>query len=141
MAVPGQVNAADGKASILVVDDQPGIRQLLCEVLQVGRWEVRAAANGREALEEIRRSSPLLAIIDLKMPGMNGLELLQEMRKRDFQGEAVILSAYSDTELLLQARELGVRYWMSKPFDLDEFQEMVTRAMHELEKRSGFLPS
>ena len=132
---------ANGKVSILVVDDQPGIRQLLYEVLQVGHWEVRLAANAREALEEIGQSPPLLAIIDLKMPCMNGLELLQEIKRQGFQGEVVVLSAYNDAELLSQARELGVKYWMVKPFDLDEFMELVVGTMRELEKRSGFLSS
>lgn len=140
MAVPGQVKVANGRPSILVVDDQPSIRQLLFEALHGDRWEVRLAASAREALEQINRDSPLLAIIDLRMPGMSGLELLQEMRKRDFQGEVVILSAYSDTDLLLRAQALGVRYWMVKPFDLDEFQDLVASAMRELEERSGLLP-
>lgn len=140
MAVPGQAKVANGRPSILVVDDQPSIRQLLFEALHGDRWEVRLAASAREALEQINRDSPLLAIIDLRMPGMSGLELLQEMRKRDFQGEVVILSAYSDTDLLLRAQALGVRYWMVKPFDLDEFQDLVASAMRELEERSGLLP-
>lgn len=140
MAVPGQVKAARARSTILIVDDQPAIRQLLVEVLEGDRWEVRLAASAREALEQIERCAPLLAIVDLRMPGMNGLELLQEMRKQDFRGEVVILSAYSDTDLLMRAQALGVRYWMVKPFDLDEFQNLVANAMRELEERSGLLP-
>ena len=127
------------KPVVLVVDDQPGIRELLFEVLQDERWEVRLAANAREALAEVAAKSPALAIIDLRLPGMNGLELLREMRRQQFRGQVVVLSAYSDTDLALEARALGAAYWLNKPFDLDELLGLVEELLGEAPKRSGLL--
>ncbi|MGB9919975.1 MAG: response regulator [Moorellales bacterium] len=125
-----------GKPVVLVVDDQPGIRELLFEVLQDARWEVRLAANAREALTEVATNPPALAIIDLRLPGMNGLELLREMRRRQFRGQVVVLSAYSDTDAALEAKNLGAAYWFSKPFDLDELVGAVEELLGEAPKRS-----
>ena len=130
--------AGRAKASILVVDDMPGIRELLHEVLTGEHWEVKLASTALEALEEVSTNSPGLAIIDVKMPGMNGLDLVREMRNRGFEGEVVMVSGYSDEDIREEARKQGIRHWVVKPFDLNDLHQLVARVMQEMEK--GGLP-
>jgi two-component system response regulator (stage 0 sporulation protein F) len=134
-----QVKAGAAKPAILVVDDQPAIRQLLFEALQDDRWEVRLASGAFEALQQVACDPPTLAIIDLRLPGMSGLELLREMRKLEYRGEVLVLSAYSDTDLLAEARALGASYWLTKPFDLDDLQSLVEEVMFGRQERSELL--
>jgi CheY-like chemotaxis protein len=81
---------------ILVVDDEEGIRLLYKEELEEEGYEVDLAAAGTEAIEKLKRAKPDLVILDLKMPGMGGLEVLERIREQDKELPVVISTAYGD---------------------------------------------
>jgi two-component system response regulator (stage 0 sporulation protein F) len=112
-------------AKILVVDDQLGVRRLLFETFKEDHHEVEMAANGAEALQLLNTFNPELILMDMKMPGMNGLETLGQIRAIDQQVGVIMMTAYGDTQNMEQAKELGILHYMGKPFDLFELREKV----------------
>jgi DNA-binding response OmpR family regulator len=81
---------------ILVVDDEEGIRQLYKEELEEEGYEVELAERGEEALEKISKAKPDLVILDLRMPGMGGLEVLERIREQDKDLPVIICTAYGE---------------------------------------------
>ncbi|MGI9862979.1 response regulator, partial [Moorella naiadis] len=77
----------------MVIDDQPGVRRLIAEALKVAGFTVTAATDGQEALEKIVLEEPSLVILDMKMPGMNGLDFLQELRRRFIALPVIVITA------------------------------------------------
>ena len=110
---------------ILVVDDQFGVRRLLFEAFQEDQHEVEMAANGKEALQLLISFEPDLILMDMKMPGMNGIETLRQIRDLDHRIDVIMMTAYGDTQNMEQAKDLGILYYMGKPFDLFELRERV----------------
>ena len=112
-------------AKILIVDDQLGVRRLLFETFREDHHEVQMAANGAEALQLLKTFEPNLILMDMKMPGMNGLETLGQIRALDRQVGVIMMTAYGDTQNMEQAKDLGILHYMGKPFDLFELRERV----------------
>ena len=113
-------------AKILVVDDQFGLRRLLFEIFQEDQHEVQMAENGAEALRLFISFQPDLILMDMKMPGMNGIETLRQIRALDRQVAVIMMTAYGDhPQNMEQAKDLGILYYMAKPFDLFELRERV----------------
>ncbi len=101
---------------MLVIDDDPDIRELLCTVLADEGWDARPAANGREGLALLERWEPDLIVLDLMMPVMDGWTFAQRMRER-WRIPIVVLSAA--TNVGTHAGRIGAVGVVSKPFDLD----------------------
>lgn len=112
-------------ASILIVDDQLGVRRLLYETFHEDKHEVVMAANGKDALKSLENFSPDLILMDMKMPGMNGIDTLRQIRSFNKVVSVIMMTAYGDAPSMEQARELGVLHYMSKPFDLFELRDHV----------------
>lgn len=112
-------------ANILVVDDQLGVRRLLYETFREEQYEVQMAANGKETLKILEDFSPDLILMDMKMPGMNGIDTLRQIRLFNKEVGVIMMTAYGDAQNMEQARELGVLHYMSKPFDLFELRDRV----------------
>ena len=110
---------------ILVVDDQFGVRSLLVEIFQEDQHEVETAENGAEALKLLISFQPDLILMDMKMPGMNGIETLEQIRDLGCQVDVIMISASWDNQNMEQAKDLGILCYMSKPFDLFELRERV----------------
>ncbi|AET70919.1 response regulator with CheY-like receiver, AAA-type ATPase, and DNA-binding domains [Desulfosporosinus orientis DSM 765] len=114
-----------GVAKILVVDDQLGVRRLLFETFREDQHEVEMAADGEEAVQLLNTFKPDLILMDMKMPGMNGIETLRQIRALDRQVGVIMMTAYGDAQNMEQAKELGILHYLSKPFDLFELRERV----------------
>ena len=112
-------------SKVLVVDDQLGVRRLLYETFREDQHEVEMAGNGKEALEILEKFDPDLILMDMKMPGMNGIDTLRQIRSFNKEVGVIMMTAYGDAQNMEQARELGVLYYMSKPFDLFEMRDRV----------------
>lgn len=112
---------------ILVVDDQYGVRRLLVETFRAEQHEAEMAANGVEALRLFTVFEPDLILMDLKMPGLNGIETLKKIRDLDSQVAVILMTAYyGDLKNMEKAKEdLGIHRYISKPFDLFEVREFV----------------
>ena len=108
---------------ILVVDDEEGIRQLYKEELEDEGYEVELAERGEEALEKISKAKPDAVILDLKMPGMGGLEVLERIRKQDKDLPVIICTAYGEykSDLTTWASDA----YIVKSADLTELKRVI----------------
>ena len=110
---------------VLIVDDQYGIRVLLYEVFGKEGYQTFQAANGKQALEIVGNESPDLVILDMKIPGMDGLEILKEIKKINKEIKVIMMTAYGELDMIKEATELGAVTHFTKPFDIDELRLAV----------------
>ena len=115
---------------ILIVDDQFGIRVLLQEVLQREGYAIFQAPNGPSALELVRTENPDLVLLDMKIPGMDGLEILRNIRKLELDTKVIMMTAYGELDLIQEAMEMGALAHFTKPFDIDELRQAVNAQLH-----------
>lgn len=112
---------------ILIVDDQYGIRILLNEVLQKVGYDIFQAANGVQALEIAKEHSPDLVLLDMKIPGMDGIEILKRMKEYDPTIAVIIMTAYGELDMIQRAKDLGAITHFAKPFDIDDIRNAVSK--------------
>ncbi|PLR67840.1 response regulator [Bacillus sp. UMB0893] len=112
---------------ILIVDDQYGIRILLNEVFQKAGYQTFQAANGFQALEIVDKQSPDLVLLDMKIPGMDGIEILKRMRVVEPDIRVIIMTAYGELDMIQEAKDLGALTHFAKPFDIDEIRDAVRK--------------
>lgn len=122
------------EARLLVVDDEPNIRELLATSLRFAGFEVGTAANGREALEQARRSRPDLVVLDVMMPDMDGFAVVRRMRGEGLTAPVVFLTARDATEDKVTGLTVGGDDYVAKPFSLEE---IVARIRAVLRRTSG----
>ena len=103
------------KQNILVVDDEPVARQSLTDILKLEGYIVSAVANGQAAVEHVRTHTVDLMIVDLKMPGMDGLEVIQVINQTSPETEIILLTAHASMESAVQALRLQIHDYLSKP--------------------------
>lgn len=103
------------KSNILVVDDEPVARQSLSDILKLEGYNVTAAPNGQAAVEYVRTHSVDLMIVDLRMPGMDGLEVVQVVNQVSPETEVILLTAFGSTESAIQALRLRIHDYLLKP--------------------------
>jgi len=103
------------KSNILVVDDEPVARQSLSEILRLEGYSVNSVPNGQAAVEYVRTHPVDLMIVDLRMPGMDGLEVVQVVNQVSPETEVVLLTAFGTTETAIQALRLRVHDYLLKP--------------------------
>ena len=117
------------KRRILVVDDEKNIRLTIQHSLLAADYEVETASDGREGLNKFREGKYDLIIMDLRMPLLNGIEMLREIRERDRHTAAVVITAYLTIDTLLEAFSLGVSDYIRKPFSPNDIRETVRRVL------------
>jgi len=110
---------------ILVVDDEPGIRHMLQLVLAEEGFEVETAGSVPEALEKLVPAPVDLAIVDLLLPGVNGLELAEAVRMLDPGTPVMLITAYGTVAFESITSHPAIDFYLHKPFDLDRFLELV----------------
>ena len=115
------------KEKILVVDDQFGIRILLNEVLQKEGYDTYQAANGLQALEILNDHVPDLVLLDMKIPGMDGIEILKRMKVLQPDIKVIIMTAYGELDMIQEAMDLGAITHFAKPFDIDDIRKAVAK--------------
>ncbi|MDD4170907.1 MAG: response regulator [Syntrophomonas sp.] len=120
------------RGTILIVDDQKGVRRLLEELFKKEGWEVRIAGDGLDAIDKVEEMVPDLILMDVKMPNMNGLEATQEIMLRNPGIPIIMMTAYGEIEVVKQALEAGVKRCISKPFDIVMLRDMVDKLMIEV---------
>lgn len=113
---------------VLVVDDDTDLRHSLAMIL-TPRFQVIEASNGKEALSLLSERKPALMLLDVSMPGMGGLEVLQEARAAAPTTIVVMLTSHQDTDLAIQALRLGAVEYVTKPFDADYIRDEVSRLL------------
>lgn len=119
--------------TLLVVDDEPDLLHSLRRYLEMLGQDVRTASNGEEALAIIRQEKIHIVLTDIKMPKMDGLTLLQEIRKYDFTIQVIMMTGYSTFHITLEALEYGAADYILKPFeDFEEILDVVDSAKKRL---------
>ena len=108
------------EARLLVVDDEPNIRELLSTSLRYAGFEVTAAANGREALDAAEEFQPDLAVLDVMLPDMDGFTVTRRLRAAGRHFPVVFLTARDGTEDKITGLTVGGDDYVTKPFSLDE---------------------
>ncbi|MFD2446803.1 response regulator [Bacillus sp. CGMCC 1.16607] len=123
--IKSKLGAIPLKEKILIVDDQFGIRILLNEVFQKEGYQTFQAANGVQALEIVKQHSPDLVLLDMKIPGMDGIEILKRMKVIDPDIRVIIMTAYGELDMIQEAKDLGALTHFAKPFDIDDIRAAV----------------
>jgi DNA-binding NtrC family response regulator len=119
------------KGKILVVDDELFVRDLLLEFLGREGFEVVAVESGERALETVQANAFQLALIDLKMPGISGLETLKEIRKISPLTQNIIMTGYPTIESSIEALRSGAYDYVVKPFKLSDLKASIDKAWQE----------
>ncbi|WP_018923195.1 response regulator [Salsuginibacillus kocurii] len=114
-------------SKVLIVDDQPGIRVLLQEILKKDGHKVLEAGTADTALALTRKEDPDLILLDMKIPGMNGIEILEVIREEKYSCPVIMMTAYEELNMLNKAEELGVVSHFPKPFDIEEMRQVVLK--------------
>jgi len=110
---------ADTGETVLVVDDEPLVRDLLVQFLSLRGYRAFGVKEGPEALSMVEQGPPDLILLDLIMPGMNGVEVLKALKEKDYAGAVIILTGTHDEEVLEEAWALQPQEVLSKPIDLE----------------------
>ena len=121
---------------ILIADDEDIIRQgikYLCDYESLGFTIVGEAANGEQAYLRSKELHPDVIFMDIRMPGMTGLEVIEKLNADNFQGKIVIVSSYTDFTYAKQAIRLGVEYYITKPIDEDELTDVLCTLKESLD--------
>jgi nitrogen regulation protein NR(I) len=114
--------------TILIVDDDKSIRYSLKRMME-DKYSIVTAQNGNEALDRVRESSPDLVIMDIKMPGRSGIEVLKEMKLIDPKSLVIIMTAYGTTETAIEAMKYGAYDYILKPFPILRMKGLVEKAL------------
>jgi len=125
--------SSDGneRPRILVVDDEQAVRDLLSKTLTMADYDVDSADDGPSAIEKMRAVEYDLLITDLKMPGMDGLSVIREARKLIADLRVIIITGYSTEASAIEAINLGVSGYLTKPFRLPRILAAAARALGE----------
>jgi DNA-binding response OmpR family regulator len=121
---------------ILIVDDEKNIRLTLSQTLETLGAEIDTAANGEEALAKLKGREFGLILLDIRMPGMDGMEVLHRVREIRPDIRVIMITAYGTIESAVEAMKLGAVDFLQKPFDPDQVRELVSRVM-DREKLEG----
>ena len=116
---------------ILVVDDEPGIRQALGQLLEYEGYEVRTATGGTDALAEYEKFKPQLVFLDVKMAGLDGLEVLKRLRQLDPRAMVVMISGHATIQTAVEATRLGAYDILEKPLDTDRVLVLLRNALEQ----------
>jgi two-component system response regulator (stage 0 sporulation protein F) len=122
---------------ILVVDDEEDARDLFNTILTDEGYAVSLANGGEQALSLFNNNPYNLVITDIKMPGMDGLQLLQEIRKTGSKTDVIMVTAYGEVESYLKAMSLGAAEYINKPVRIKELKRIVHKVLTEQRSRSG----
>ena len=127
---------------VLVVDDHPRARQSMADILSCAGHNVACCASASEALQRLDRQAFDVIITDLRMPGMNGLEFIRALEQRNVDSEVLMVTAHATVASAVEAMRHGAYDYIEKPFDVDQLEALVTRALRhgELVGRRSSVP-
>ncbi len=125
----------DTRGNVLVVDDERTTRATLADILRLEGYTVVPVADGPAALEQLRRQEYDVMLLDLKMPGMSGLEVLERVREAGWDVEVVLLTAHSSVESAISALRHGAADYLIKPAHPDEIRAAVGKALERRRQR------
>jgi two-component system phosphate regulon sensor histidine kinase PhoR len=126
---------------ILIVDDDANLRRTLADILKVKGYLTVDAANGTTALTRVRENNPSIALIDLKLPDMDGLALLRQIRQESPSSECIVLTGHASQTSAIEAVNLGAYSYVQKPYDMGQLLVMIRRAIEKREAEEALRES
>ncbi|MGA2090398.1 MAG: response regulator [Endomicrobiales bacterium] len=111
----------NGRLNILIADDEIGIRESMAFILELEGYNVVTACNGFEAIESVKKFSCDIALIDIQMPIVNGVEAFRSIQKMSPQTTVVLMTAFAISDMVRDALREGAYACIEKPFEIDEF--------------------
>lgn len=120
---------------LLLVDDEEGIRRVLGISLEDSGYEVLSAADGTEALRIFRKEAPAIVLTDIKMPGMDGIELLRRIKAERPETEVIMITGHGDMDLAVRSLEYEATYFITKPIEDEELEAALGRARRRIGER------
>jgi DNA-binding NtrC family response regulator len=121
----------DHKSRVLVADDEEEIRKVLSRILEQEGFEVVTASDGGQAMQKIFSDTPDAVLLDVRMPGLNGMDVLKKIKEIDDNLPVVLVTAYADTHQAVKAMKEGAYDYLAKPFDNNEVVWIISRALAE----------
>jgi excisionase family DNA binding protein len=128
---PPRPAGAPARPRVLVVDDEASIRDLLAKTLALAEYDVDVVPDGRSALERMRVNPYDLLIADLKMPGMDGLAVIREAKRYKADLPVIIITGFSSESSAIEAVNLGVAGYLTKPFRVPQVLAAAAKALGE----------
>ena len=119
------------KASVLIVDDEPGVRAALAGVLRDEGYEVDAVDSGEAGLDRLTRAAYDVILLDIWLPGIDGLTTLQRMRDRQVDAPVVMISGHGNIESAVKAIKIGAFDFVEKPLSLEKTVLVVSNALRQ----------
>ncbi len=116
--------------SVLIVDDDIRLGDSLTDILETTGHDIKFVSSGKDALSTIKKSEYDIILMDIRMPGMNGVETLRHIKEQSPNTSVVMMTAFAEDELVSQAREEGALQILSKPLDIDKILGFIKK--HEL---------
>jgi len=132
--------SAAASPRVLVVDDEPAIRRFLRTSLRAEGYDIVEAETGEAALSEIRRRAPDLVMLDLGLPGIDGLEVIRRLRGDGSAVPIIVLTSRSDEGGKVEALDLGADDYVTKPFGMDELLARIRAALRHRLQQEGERP-
>ena len=124
-------------AVILIVDDDPGLRNSFARLIEQDGHEPLTAANGEEGIARLESDRPDVVVMDVRMPGMTGLEALARMKAKDPATPVIIMTAYGNTDTAIEAVNKGAFDYILKPFDIPEMLGLIAQALDASRQAKG----
>jgi len=121
------------KRKILLVEDETVVREALRDWLIDDGYDVDVAENGEEALKKIEEEEFGVIVLDLKLPGIDGLQVFEEAKELKPKTKAIMITAYPSRETLEKAKRLGLLDYLAKPFNAEDLEKIINKALGELE--------
>lgn len=117
---------------ILIIDDDHSIRETLEMFLREKGYDVATSEDGEKGLASVQRERPDIVILDIRLPGMDGLEVLRRIKEKEEGIHIIMITAYHDTETTKHAMKLGAYEYIHKPLDADEFEIAIEKVVDNL---------
>lgn len=122
---------------ILIIDDDKDMRSVLTDLARSGGYEAFSAGNGKTALKEISTHSPDLVLLDIKLPGIDGMTLLERIKEIDRNILIIMMTGHGDIKDAVKAMKLGALDYITKPFDNDEIITAIKKALQARPRTSN----
>ena len=127
--------ATKKKRKVLIVEDEAVVRESVRDWLTEDGYDVDVAENGEEALEKIKKEEFGVVVLDLKLPGIDGLQVFEHAKELKPKTKGVIITAYPSEETRAKARRLGLLDYLSKPFKVEDLEKLIIEALGETERK------
>ena len=123
-----KISMVEEKMSILIADDEEVMRNLLCDILTDAGYKAEAVSCGGEAIEKVQQGKFSIVVTDLKMPGMNGIEVIKKLKAINSGICVIVITAYPSIESVIEAMREGAYDYIVKPFNIEELRLVIHRA-------------